>query len=345
MTELFDLENFKKHLSGYILYDCSFNKKDRYSFLLYEEKDTREELPRTRFLIILADQPMENRFGWYEIGHFSFATIARGITPAEYVAVDTRGNVYSSNAQRKGVEKTMHEVVNTKSPRTDANTRIVFTKVIRAAGQVYALGSYRKVFRRIGMDQWMEMGSEGRGVPLPKEVATDYMLADSLGFRDMSAFNANDMYAVGSRGDAWRFDGKIWRQCHIPTNKDLYTVCCAGDGHVYVTELNGTVWFGREDRWQIAAKADIAPGYQPEDAVWFNNRLYLGAQEGLWTLDAKAKEVVQLHEIETGAPNATNGGRLDLSPDGKYLLTAGPHGACLHDGTGWRRLFSSFDFL
>jgi hypothetical protein len=71
----------------------------------------------------------------------------------------------------------------------------------------------------------------------------------------------------------------------------------------------------------------------------------LGAQEGLWTLDAKAKEVVQLNEIETGAPNATNGGRLDLSPDGKYLLTAGPHGACLNDGTGWRRLFSSFDFL
>ncbi|MEY4560880.1 MAG: hypothetical protein RLZZ618_157, partial [Pseudomonadota bacterium] len=81
------------------------------------------------------------------------------------------------------------------------------------------------------------------------------------------------------------------------------------------------------------------------DSVWFNDRLYLGGQEGLWTLDAKRKNLVPLDEVETKAPNPTNSGRLDLSPDGKYLLTAGPHGACINDGTGWTRLFNTFDFL
>ena len=170
-------------------------------------------------------------------------------------------------------------------------------------------------------------------------------VSTSLGFRDMSAFSANDMYAVGGEGDVWRFDGSKWHNCPIPTDRDLITVCCAGDGKVYITEINGTVWVGREDKWKKIAEADIAFGFGPVDSAWFNNKLYLGAQEGLWAIDAKKKIVLPLGDLDTGAPNATNSGRLDLSPDGKYLLTAGSYGACLNDGTGWQRLFSSFDFL
>jgi hypothetical protein len=250
--------------------------------------------------------------------------------------------VYSSDSQRRGEEKTIHELIDTKAP---GGGRIVFHKVVRAAGQVYVLGIFRKIYRRVGIDQWVDFSSEGMGIPLPKDAATksDYFLR--LGFRDLSAFNANDMYAVGGDGDVWHFNGKRWTQIQLPTNKDLWTVCCAGDGNVYITEFSGTVWMGRDKRWVKLAEASIAPGYQPVDSVWFNDRLYLGGQEGLWTLDAKRKNLVPLDEVETKAPNPTNSGRLDLSPDGKYLLTAGPHGACINDGTGWTRLFNTFDFL
>ncbi len=131
----------------------------------------------------------------------------------------------------------------------------------------------------------------------------------------------------------------------MPTDADLVTVCCGGDGVVYITEINGSVWAGRVNVWKKIANEDFAWGYGPVDAVWFNNRLYLGSQQGLWTLDLQRKRVVPLEGIESDAPNATNGGRLDVSPDGKFLLTAGPYGACLNNGSGWRRLFSTFDFI
>ena len=121
-------------------------------------------------------------------------------------------------------------------------------------------------------------------------------------------------------------------------------MCCAGDGLVYISEINGTVWTGREDNWEKIAEANITAGFGPVDAFWFNGKLYLGAQQGIFTLDASRKRVVPLKDVESDAPNPTNSGRLDLSEDGRFLLTAGPYGACLNDGNGWRRLFSSFDF-
>ncbi|MFZ6674194.1 hypothetical protein [Undibacterium sp. Xuan67W] len=342
MKPLFDKKHFIQLLRGYTIYDCAINNKDRYCFLLVEEADNRDTLPRTRFVIVLADNPMEERFGWYETGDLTFTTFVRGINPPEYVGVDTRSNVYSSNAQRKGEEKSIDQVIDMRTHQGGAG---IVRKVVRAAGQVYALGNYRKIYRRIGMEQWIELGQEGKGVPVPADIETGKSYSQGLGFRDMSAFSADDMYAVGGDGDVWRFDGNKWHNCPIPTNADLRTVCCAGDGQVYITEMNGSVWAGRADKWKRIVVADIAPGYQPVDAVWFNQRLYLGGQEGLWTIDIKNKSLVPLDEVESDAPNATNGGRLDLSPDGKYLLTAGPHGACLNDGTGWKRLFSTFDFL
>ncbi len=341
MSEIFDKKHYLELLKGYTIYDCAINNKDRYCFMLYEEKDDRDILPRTRFVIVLADMPMEKRFGWYECGDFGFMSFVRGVTPPEFVAVDTSSQVYSSNAQRKGEEKPIDKIINMKTTKDRLGS---VTKVVRAANQVYAMGNFRKIYRRIGFEQWIELGMEGKGVPLPKDVETGSGYSLSLGFKDMSAFSADDMYAVGGYGDVWRFDGKKWHNCPMPTKNDLMTVCCAGDGNVYISETNGTVWVGRENKWKKVAEADIAWGFGPKDSAWFNNKLYLGAHEGLWAIDAKKKILRPLGELEKGAPNATNSGRLDISPDGKYLLTAGPYGACLHDGNHWQRLFSYFDF-
>jgi len=293
---------------------------------------------------VIYDKPItETSLPMVELGDFAFTTIACGTNPAEYVAVDTRSNVYSASAMQKGVEKPIEQVLDmTTAPGQTG----VIQRVVRAAGQVYALGDYRKIYRRIGIDQWVELGSESRGAPMPADMAQGkrYTVMD-IGFKDMAAFSPDDMYAVGGAGDIWRFDGKRWQQCPFPSTQELSTVCCAGDGFVYITDSQGCVWRGRENRWDKVAEADIAWGYVPVDTVWFNNRLYMGSQEGLWALDAKHKTIVPLQEAEASAPNPTNGGRLDISPDGKFMLTVGPHGACIHDGVKWTRLFSTFDFL
>ncbi|NHZ81954.1 hypothetical protein F2P44_22140 [Massilia sp. CCM 8695] len=342
MEEVLDKKFWNDYLRGYTIYDCTIYRSEGFGFVFVEEKDDRDELPKTRFITMSLNRPMDKRFGVVTGTRYDFCTIACSVNPPEYVAVDIGSQVFSASALRMGGEKNIDQVIDMKTYRGEVG---IINKLVRAAGQIYALGNYRKIYRRIGVDQWVELGKEGKGVPVPRDVEAGKTYATSLGFVDMSAFSANDMYAVGGKGDVWRFDGTRWHDCSLPTNVPLSTVCCAGDGLVYISELNGSVWAGRADQWKRIAEADIAWGHQPVDSVWFNQRLYLGAQEGLWTVDRNRKRLVPLSEVERDAPNATNGGRLDLSPDGKYLLTAGPHGACLNDGTGWKRLFNAFDFM
>ncbi|MES2934713.1 MAG: hypothetical protein V4805_14635 [Pseudomonadota bacterium] len=342
MDEIFDRNAWSDFIRGYTIYDCAIFRSKGFGFVLVEEKGDREILPQTRFMTMATDQPLDKRFGVSSAAHFDFCSIACSACPPEYVVVDIASQVYSASGQRKGDEQAIDQLVDMKTYRGEVG---IVNKVVRAAGQIYALGNYRKIYRRIGVDQWIDIAKEGKALPMPADVETGKKYATSLGFVDMSAFAADDMYAVGGNGDVWRFDGTMWHDCWIPTIASLSTVCCAGDGLVYISECNGSVWAGRANQWKRIVDADIAWGFQPVDMVWFNRRLYLGGQEGLWTIEPHCRRLIPLGEAERDAPNATNGGRLDVSPDGQTLLTAGPHGACLNDGTGWKRLFSTFDFL
>ena len=342
MNDVIDKNNWNRFLLGYTIYDCALFREKGFAFVLVESDDEPDRCDAVRILYMSTDHPMDARFGVFQCDNFSYTSITAGTAPKEYLAVDSRSQVFSANGVSMGEEAAIDQLIDMS---TYGGRVGIITKVVRAAGQVYALGDYRKIYRRIGSEKWAELGEEGKGLPLPSDLATTDLSYSNFGFSDMSAFAADDMYAVGGKGDVWRFDGVHWHKCTFPTNAHLKTVCCAADGTVYITELNGSVWAGRREMWRCIAVADIAPGYRPIDSIWFNDRLYLGGQEGLWTIDASAQRVVRLDEVEPDAPNVTNSGRLDLSPDGKFLLTAGPFGACLHDGAAWRRLFSAFDFV
>ncbi|ALV05356.1 hypothetical protein [Roseateles depolymerans] len=341
--KIFSKETFKANVEGYTIFDCAFNTVDRFCFLLVEEKESRDILPRTRFLVLGLDGPKAPRIGYYDTGEMSFSTIARGFDPEEYVAVDTVSKVYSSDSKRRGEEIPIENLISLKTP---VGTMVTIRRVVRVAGKVYAVGSNRRLYRREGIDQWVDLHSEGLGAPMPADYH-DPKLSGSwsrvMGFRDLSAFNEKDFYAAGGEGDLWRFDGKAWYQCPLPTNAQLETVCCAGDGKVYVSDLHGNVWAGREDQWAQVARSELSWGSQPVDAFWFKGRMYFGAQEGLYAINDD-KELVPLGDLDDGVPSSMVTGRIDISPDGNHLLTAGPYGACLFDGQTWTRLFSAYDF-
>lgn len=342
MSEVINKQIWENIFDGFTIVDCAILREQGFGFVLVEVLDDHDMRATTRFLNISSNQPIEKRFAYAEGNSFSFSHIAVSRTPPEYVAVDTKSAVYSSTSVRLGEESSIDELLDMST--YNGMTGII-NKLVRVDGQIYALGDYRKIYRRIGFEQWIELGMEGHGVPAPAYINDEDDSSMEFGFEDMSGFSVDDMYAVGGEGDVWRFDGMKWHQCPVPTNASLKTVCCAGNGVVYITEMNGSVWAGRTDTWQRIADADISPGYAPVDSFWFNDRLYLGGQEGIWTIDITRGRVVRLQEIETDAPNVTNSGRLDISVDGNFLLTAGPYGACIHDGTAWRRLFSAFDYL
>lgn len=340
---VFNKAVWKKYFDGFTIYDCAIFRQHGYCFLLVEEKDNRDILPKTRFVTIVTDRPITTEsVPFAQTERFDFSSITCGTNPAEYVAVDTCSDVYSASRSSKQFETPIEDLISLKTP---VGTMVTIRRVVRAAGKVYAVGSNRRLYRREGIDQWVDLHSEGLGAPMPPDYEANPN-ADwgwEVGFKDLSAFGANDFYAAGGKGDLWRFDGKSWHQCPLPTNAQLETVCCAGDGKVYVSDLHGNVWAGREDQWAQVAHSELSWGSQPVDAFWFKGRMYFGAQEGLYAINGD-KELVPLGDLEDGMPSSMVTGRIDISPDGNYLLTAGPYGACLFDGQKWTRLFSAYDF-
>lgn len=340
---IFDKKVWRKHFDGFTIHDCAIFRRDGYCFLIVEKKETRDPVPETKMITIIADRPItpENvPFG--RIDNFSFSTIACGTNPTEYVVVDSTSKTYSANGKSNQFETSIENLISLKTP---LGTMVTIRKVVRAAGKVYAVGNNRRLYRREGMNRWVDLHSEGLGAPMPSDYEAKPH-ADwgwEIGFKDLSAFGTNDFYAAGGLGDLWRFDGKAWHQCPLPTNAQLETVCCAGDGKVYVSDLHGNVWTGREEKWTQIAHSELAWGFQPRDAFWFKGRMYFGAQEGLYAINGD-KELVPLGDLEEDVPSSMVTGRIDISPDGHHLLTAGPHGACLFDGEKWTRLFSAYDF-
>ncbi|UXH80638.1 hypothetical protein [Roseateles amylovorans] len=339
--KIFSKATFEANVKGYSIFDCAFNNADRFCFLLVEQKSSRDVYPRTRFLVLGLDGPTAPRIGYYDTGEMTFSSIARGFNPEEYVAVDSRSRVYSSDSKRRGEESAIESLI---SLSNEAGDTVVINRVARVSGKIYAIGSDRCLYRREGIEKWVDLHAEGRGAPMPADYTTSRTdWGRVLGFKDLSAFSETDFYAAGGAGDLWRFDGKTWQQCPLPTNAQLETVCCAGDGKVYVTDLHGNVWAGREESWTQVATSELSWGSQPVDAFWFKGRMLFGAQEGLYVIN-RNKQVVPLGDVEEGVPSSMVTGRIDISPDGNHLLTAGPHGACLYDGETWTRLFSAFDY-
>lgn len=341
MAHIFDEESWRRFMDGFTIHDCAIFREKGFGFVLFEQQENSGLPALTSFITMALDKPIENRFGVFQVGGFDFTSLACGTNPAEYVAVDTYTQVYSASGSRKGIEKNIDQVLDMSTAMGKVG---IVQKVVRVAGQVYALGDYRKIYRRIGVEQWVELGAEGKGAPMPKDSHRRDYTAYDIGFNDLAAFSADDMYGVGGQGDVWRWDGKKWHQCPFPTNALLEAVACGEDGKVYVVESKGSVWAGRENKWEKIAEADCNPGFNPQDAVWFKGRLYLGAQDGVFVL-GENKDLVPVADVDENAPLLGNLGRLDISPDGNFMLTAGSHGASLFDGTTWTKLFSTFDFL
>ncbi len=193
------------------------------------------------------------------------------------------------------------------------------TKIKPFAGRLYGCGGDRSVFYRQGPNAWAEVG------PLPAAGRGE------TGFLDFDGFNESDMYAAGGMGDVWHFDGAAWRKVILPEKMWIESVCCGGDGYVYIGAQSGTVFRGRGDNWTMIQRGD--PTLPFRDMVWFQDRVYATNDYGLWEIqDGQVRPSDAPIEITNCAGN--------LSVADGVMLMAGAYGAASHDGTSWSRLFS-----
>jgi hypothetical protein len=190
-------------------------------------------------------------------------------------------------------------------------------------GYTYSIGIARKIYKRVEVGQWIPFGE---GFP-------DATNLDDIGFNDMDAFSESDMYAVGGNGDVWHFNGTRWQQMGFPSNVQLATVTCAGDGNVYISGEGGSIWVGGKSTWKLLYTGHSSILWN--DALWFQDKLWLASDYQLRQLKGKGLTQV-MHE---GKPVPMNG---HMDTYGGLLAIASAEYVWSFDGESWRKLVGPY---
>lgn len=307
--------------SGYQITDCVVRRRDKFYFVLTQMYDTSKDAPsdyarRKRIITCFLDRPADQHWGAGDLTNFHILRGGVSLLPKEqFVGVDLNGSVYVLGSGDKDIEQGL-VAWNEGGPQRGA-----ISKLKTIDGHTYAVGSGRTVLRRDGKNDWHGFTAE---IPL----------LDSLdqGFEDVDGFGADDIYCAGDQGDVWHYDGATWTPIPFPSDMYLWSVCCAGDGFVYIGAQQGHVFKGRGNSWKhIHADTMTLPF---TDMVWHQGKVWCTSDYGLWEIENdKLKKSTAPAEVRACAGNLSAG-------DGVMLL-AGLNGAAFHDGKGWQMLVSS----
>ncbi|MDT7422416.1 hypothetical protein RQL50_14975 [Citrobacter freundii] len=338
---------WKRFFKGFDIYDCTYGyEHGRVGFSLIEvvdeehaEYDNPFYTPEKRIIYIAINNVLEKRvYGGRSTG-MSLSTISSGWSPsqAEFVMASTDSAILSYREDEyKGVENRINTLIPGSSDMTAA-----ITKVIRVGTSIYAIGSAFRVYKRIAHQVWEEWS---KTLPVPDGYIEEKAetISRSL-FKDLSGFSESDMYAVGGMGTVYHFDGKKWQQITFPTNKLLYTVCCGGDGFVYIADFDGAIWKGRDEKWEKIINGAMSMPFL--DMGWFDGRLWCASDYGIWVLEDEKLVLAMYAKYKPIPPEvAVLSKRIDVSPDGTVMMVCGSRGAAIYNGNEWNILFDSVEF-
>jgi hypothetical protein len=114
----------------------------------------------------------------------------------------------------------------------------------------------------------------------------------SLDLLDIDGTSPDDIYAVGTGGLIFHYDGKKWSKIDSPTNKHLTRVRCVSKNEVYACGYSGTVIRGKGNTWEDISTKDIMDNYYGIEA--FGNSIYLARNSGLLRFSGREFELVDI---------------------------------------------------
>ncbi len=319
MLAYFKEENWKKMIHGWIITDCSIRDKDVICLCM------RQDLPddvasrmfdhdiQTRLLAIYLDTP-DDQYGARTLVGFNKPRLGISKLPKSQALLAARngdGQVSVYLGGKNSPDEFIHK---------DGWPITLRIKCIN--GYAYAVGGNRKIYKRVELGKWEKFADLDAGDDIFK-----------VGFNDMDAFSDTDMYAVGGHGDIWHYNGKRWQRMGFPTNMQLGTVTCAGDGNVYVTGEAGSMWVGRESTWKRIYKGDSTLLWN--DALWFENKLWLASDYQLRQWNGK-----EMQKVEHKGKPIHISGHMDAR-DG-LLVVASPSEVMAYDGKEWKIIVAPY---
>lgn len=313
-------DTWTQYFKGYTIIDCAV--RDRQTFYLLSKENpppgpaVRDFEMLSRTVSIYADEPESSpdRFAFCDLKMFWHPFIEVTHDPiSQLVTLDMMSSVYVDGSGQHGLESNI----------PDTFGMSVASKARWIDSRLYVAGHPRKVAYRDAPNSW-QLLKDG-WIPPPEKDAGG-VLPYPPTFTDLDGFSRDDLYAVGGKGDVWHWNASGWRQCAFPSNMYLHTVCCAGDGQVYIGAQSGHVFCGREDRWKLIHEDSMTLPFK--DMVWFEGRVWCTSDYGVWQIiDGKLQGAQLPGNVWRFAGN--------LSAADGVLMLAGIHGAAVLEAGRW----------
>jgi hypothetical protein len=321
-------EDYLKLFHRYYIIDCAVRSKDMLVFLavrVYTNEEVAEEEEndwdpayRDKHVVTyFRDDPPDEQWAstLYE-GHGYMVVGAAEKPLNQCIAIDKSDDFLT--AIGSGVIE--DETITSNSPNKPLRGGIRKTKTLN--GYAYVCAGNRSLAKRLGKEQWF---SHNDSIPHVKGTMGDE------GFEDFDGFSETDLYAAGGKGDVWHYNGESWRQIPFPTNSWVKSVCCGGDGQVYISCYEGLTFMGREDRWKKIHSGGIPMGWT--DMVWYEDRVWCTNDNGLWTIHegkvAYASDLPSEIRVCSGS----------LYVNDSVMLLAGLGGAAFRENGQWHSIF------
>src|SRR5690554_1798233 len=338
-VKMISLQEYQKVLRKYSITDCAIRTKDIFMFigseiLTDEEIEEYDEgnynlATRPKRVITFFQEPFEDGRQWFHTDLIGWRTCRIGATNHPKSHSITIANDDLENRVYVTGSGPAHEDTRIQSTARGGVNRGAITRLKTIDGWLYFCGGNRTVAKRLDESSWISLVNT-----LP-DLETGDMLRDitEAGFSDIDGFSENDLYAAGGHGDVWHFNGEQWRAIVFPSNQTLESLCCGGDGKVYISGYGAETYMGRDNKWKKIYSGGISTGFR--DMVWFGDRVWCTNDYGVWTIyKGKVKRADLPATIEACA------GHLHVN-DGVMLL-AGLSGAAFCEDGKWTLLFNSF---
>lgn len=322
------LAEYEDALHRYYVYGCTVRQRDRFGFIVerwYSDEEVEEEEANRwdpafrgkRLVTHFRNGVPGKQWGATQLEGWGTAAIGAAVKPKEQcIAVEMEENrVFVIGSGESYFDHPLSKAL------PDNPNRGGIRRVKMIGGYAYVCGGARSVGKRTGKGQWFSH----------TQAMVAHPNAGEGGFDDIAGFTENDLYAVGGWGDVWRYDGKKWQQVPFPTNMPTQTVCCGGDGNVYISCYEGLTFMGRENRWKKIYDGGISLGFK--DMVWHDGKVWCTNDNGVWTITNGKLEYLR------GLPSEIYVCSGSMSVGDGVLLMAGLGGAAFMENGQWHNLF------
>ncbi|XKM12502.1 hypothetical protein RCS94_05630 [Orbaceae bacterium ac157xtp] len=259
-------EEYDRLLKGFYINGVAIRDTGYVCFTAREKRGDidpvfQEPLALKKFVTYFYDEPLGEQWGaaTYE-GMDKLISVTTTIPLSQYIGIDMGGQVYVLGS---GVECLEDDIP---GEHTIFGARTI-------GGKAYVTGGGRYVARRINPNVWEILR---KGIKKPTREEHLY----TAGFDCVDGFSETDIYAGGGKGDLWHFNGETWKQISFPNSIYIESICCGGDGYVYIGAQSGMVFKGRDQQWVTISQGGLSLPFR--QMVWYQDRIWATSDYGVW---------------------------------------------------------------